>query len=72
MAIDPNDTSALLREAQIALHKLRTGISVVEVDCGDYRAKFTPANLENLMAYVSELQQRLAGNPQRGSIGIIF
>lgn len=72
MAIDPSDTPALLREAEIALHKLRTGTAVVEVDCGDYRTKFAQANLENLMAYVAELRQRLAGNPQRGSIGIVF
>jgi hypothetical protein len=72
MAIDPSDTAALLREAQIALHKLRTGTAVVEVDCGDYRSKFTPATVENLMAYVSELEQRLAGRPIRGAVGFIF
>lgn len=72
MAIDPSDTQALLREAQVALHKLRTGTAVVEVDCGDYRTKFAQANLENLQAYVAELQQRLAGAPQRGAIGFIF
>lgn len=72
MAIDPGDTGALLREAQQALHKLRTGTAVVEVDCGDYRTRFTPANVENLQAYVAELQLRLEGRPLRGAIGFVF
>lgn len=72
MALDPTDTEGLLREARIALHKLRTGTAAVEVDCGDYRTKFTPATVENLNAYVAELEQRLAGNPVRGAIGFFF
>lgn len=72
MAIDPSDTAALLREAQIALHKLQTGTAVVEVDCGDYRTKFTPTTIEKLRAYVSELEGRSSGLPQRGAIGFWF
>lgn len=72
MAIDPSDTAALLREAEIALHKLRTGAAVVEVDCGDYRTKFSPATVENLQAYVTELRLRIDGQPTRGAIGFWF
>ena len=72
MAIDPSNLNTLLNDAQIALHKLRTGAQVVEVDTGDYRAKFTPANLENLQAYVTDLQEQLAGTPHAGAIGFYF
>jgi hypothetical protein len=72
MAIDPNDTEALLSEARLALHRLRTGTAVVEVDCGDYRTKFTPATVENLAAYISELEQRISGVPFRGAVGFWF
>ena len=72
MAIDPSDTAALLREAQVALHKLRTGTSVVEVDCGDYRAKFTSATVPDLRAYIAELEQKISGRPARGAVGFVF
>ena len=72
MAIDPTDTNALLRDAQINLHKLRTGTAVVEVDCGDYRTKFTPATVENLQAYVNDLQEQLGQVQRRGAIGFYF
>lgn len=72
MAIDPTDTAALLREAQIKLHQLRTGAAVVEVDCGDYKTRFTPAKVENLTAYVDELAARLDNRPTRGAIGFVF
>lgn len=72
MAIDSSDIQGLLREARQALHKLRTGTSVVEVDCSDYRARFTPATLGDLQAYVAELETRLDGRPVRGAIGFTF
>lgn len=61
-----------LDAAQAALHKLLTGTSVVEVDTGQYRAKFTPANIDALRSYIAELQQKLAGAAPRGAIGFIF
>lgn len=72
MAIDPSDTAALLSEARLALHKLRTGTAVVEVDCGDYRTRFTPGTVEDLRAYVAELELRQAGSPVRGAVGFYF
>ncbi|WP_454919227.1 gpW family head-tail joining protein [Xanthobacter sediminis] len=72
MAIDPTDTAALLREAQVALHKLRTGTAVVEVDCGDYRTRFTSGTVADLRSYIVELEQRLAGTPARGAVGFVF
>lgn len=72
MAIDPSDTAALLTEARIALHKLSTGTAVVEVDCGDYRTKFSLPTIEKLKAYVAELESRLSGAQTRGAIGFLF
>ncbi len=72
MAIDPSDTQALLSDARIALHKLRTGTQAVEVDTGDYRTKFTPATVENLQAYVNQLEEALNGVPTRGAVGFYF
>lgn len=72
MAIDPNDTEALLAEARKKLHDLRAGKAVIEVDAGDYRTRFAPATVENLQAYVDELELRLAGRPVRGAVGFVF
>lgn len=62
----------LLDQANAARHKLLTGIAVVEVDMGTYRARFTPANREALDAYIQELEERIAGTPRRGAIGFVF
>lgn len=72
MAIDPNDTAALLSEARVALHKLNTGTAVVEVDCGDYRTRFSVPTIEKLKAYVADLEARLDGARTRGAIGFLF
>jgi hypothetical protein len=72
MATDPTDTEAQLADARRALHRLRTGTAVVEVDTGDYRTRFTPATAEALAAYIADLEARLAGRPARGAVGFIF
>lgn len=66
-----------LAAARAALHDLRLGRSAVEVDFGDYRAKFTPANEPRLAKYVADLEAEVAAStpaaaPRRGAIGFIF
>lgn len=62
----------LLAQAQAALHALLTGQQMVEVDYNGRRVKFTPATVNNLRAYISELQARIANQCQRGAIGFIL
>jgi hypothetical protein len=63
----------MLAEAEIALHRLQTGQAYVEVSiAGAQTTKFTPAKLDNLIAYVAELRAQKAGERIRGAIGFVF
>lgn len=48
--------SEKLAEAKQALHDLSIGKASVEVWDGDFRIKYTQANLQNLQAYVAMLE----------------
>lgn len=61
-----------LKEARIALHKLVTGTGVVELEVEGQRTRFTPANREDLEAYIARLDALVSGAPSRGAIGFIF
>lgn len=61
-----------IAEAEAALHKLMTGALAVEVDTGEYRVRFTQADMAKLEAYISRLKTESAGAPVRGAIGIVF
>lgn len=62
----------LLADAQAALHALLTGQQMVEVEYNGRRTRFTPATINTLRAYISELQARINGQCQRGAIGFIL
>lgn len=62
----------MLDAARTAYHKLQTGSAVEEVNMGTYHAKFTRMNAEKLAAYISGLEDKIAGVCSRGAIGIIF
>ncbi len=47
-----------LAEAQEALHALRTGQSVVSVTYNDRRVDYSKANMNDLLAYVDELERQ--------------
>jgi hypothetical protein len=61
-----------LASAETALHSLITGTLAVEVDTGDFRTRFTQADVAKLQAYIGQLKQEIAGQPVRGAIGIYF
>jgi gpW len=63
----------MLADAKLALHRLQIGQAAVEVTvAGGYTTKFTPANVDKLMAYVQQLQDQIAGVQTRGAIGFVF
>ena len=62
----------LLREAQIARHKLMTGTLVVELEIEGQKTRFNQAKLKDLEDYIASLEAEMAGKPKRGAIGIIF
>jgi hypothetical protein len=65
--------SDMLADAQLALHRLQIGQSAVEVTvAGGFTTKFTPANIDKLMAYVQQLQDQINGVKTRGAIGFVF
>lgn len=61
-----------LAAAETALHSLITGTLAVEVDTGDFRTRFTQADVTKLQAYIAQLKQEIDGRPARGAIGIYF
>lgn len=69
---DTATLTARLAEAEDALHKLRTGRSVVEVRTETESVKYTPATIGALAAYVRELKIALGQSPRGGAIGVGF
>ncbi len=63
-----------LTEAETALHKLVTGqMAVVVVDQNGERVEFSRANINQLRAYIKDLQAQIAGlNTTRRAIGFIY
>lgn len=63
-----------LNEAKAALHKLIIGEKAVEVTKSDgSKAKFTPAKIEQLRAYIASLEAEINGTTTvRKAIGIRF
>lgn len=61
-----------LDAARLALHQLLMGQGVVECEFGGQRTKFTAANVDQLKAYIAELEGRIAGCAPRGAIGFVF
>lgn len=49
-----------LSEAQDAYHSLNTGAQVVSLTTGEKRLTFTPAEVDKLRRYISELQTAIA------------
>lgn len=65
-----------LSEAETALHKLSVGSQTVEVKKPDGgSAKFTPATVVDLRAYIRDIKSQIAaavGKPARGAIRPMF
>ncbi len=58
----PLSAAERLAEAQVALHALMTGVSVVEVrDATGESVRYTQVNVARLQAYIRELQAEVAG-----------
>lgn len=69
------DTATLtvrLTEAEDALHRLRTGATVVEIRTETESVKYAPAEVAGLAAYVRSLKQQLGLLPRGGAIGVSF
>ncbi|MBR0871188.1 phage tail protein [Bradyrhizobium tropiciagri] len=62
----------MLDQAKAALHRLMIGEAVVECEWQGQKTKFGQANINQLRAYVAELEARIAGLPVRGAMGIVF
>ena len=61
-------TKQLLDQARVAYHKLVTGLSPREVvDSNGERVTFTAANRQNLAAYITELEAKLAATTPGGA-----
>jgi hypothetical protein len=46
-------------EAELALHRLMTGIQEVEVEHGDMRTKYSSASINQLRIYIDDLQKQI-------------
>lgn len=55
-----------LAEAKQALHDLNIGKSTVEVWDGDFRARYTSANIDRLQAYVNALDAQCGDSAASG------
>jgi hypothetical protein len=65
--------NVMLAEAQLALHRLQIGERAQRVTLESGRTvEFTPADIDKLTAYVTQLQMQIAGTYRRGAIGVIF
>jgi hypothetical protein len=62
----------MLDEARVALHRFQIGGGIVECEFGGQRTKFSAGNIEKLVAYIAQLEAKIAGLPQRGAIGFYF
>jgi hypothetical protein len=73
------DTATLrarLDEALAARHKLITGTQVVQLSyaagAANRMARYTPADVDRLDAYIAELRRELGEAPRRRPIGVAF
>lgn len=62
----------LLDQARAALHQLMIGQGIVECEFQGQVTKFKAADADRLRAYIAELEARIAGQPFRGAMGIVF
>ena len=60
MAIDTATLQSRLAEAELAFHRLMTGVLEVEVQQGDMQVKYTMASSDKLRAYIADLKAQLA------------
>jgi gpW len=49
-----------LLEAELALHKLRTGAQEMQVEHGDMRVAYTKADVGHLQGYIDDLKSQIA------------
>lgn len=66
-----------LAEAELALHRLSIGKSVVSISDGERKLTYTAANIGQLRAYVDDLTRQIAALecpvlPRRGPFVISF
>lgn len=64
-------------EALAALHRLQVGDSVVEVQDGELRTRYTPASADRLRDYISSLDSQLLAGvtampARRAPVGVIW
>lgn len=70
--IDPATLTQWLTDARNALHQLSIGKQVVEIVVDGYVTKYGRANIADLRAYISQLEDQIAGTSRIGAIGFIF
>lgn len=58
--------------AEDALQKLMTGSMREEVRYENGLVRYTPADVQKLIAYIADLQSQAAGGRARGAIGVQF
>lgn len=59
------DCATRLAEAESALHKVQIGGATVEVQDGDFRVRYSPANVSALEAYVARLKAECGPDAQK-------
>lgn len=64
--------TAWLVAARQALQNLLTGQAVVEIIADGYVTKYARADAEKLRAYISRLENQIAGRTRPSGIGIVF
>lgn len=70
---DSSDPAALLAEAQMALHNLKTGRMTTELEVDGRRVRYARTDIDKLEGYVAELQAQVAGRARRrGAIGFLL
>lgn len=62
----------LLQEAKDALHNLLTGRRAVTVRYDDRTAEFTAGNINELRAYIAQLEARIDPTKARRTMGVIW
>jgi hypothetical protein len=50
-----------LMEAELALHKLRTGAREIQIEHGDMRVTYTEQKAGELDSYIADLKAQIAG-----------
>ena len=59
MAIDTVTLQTRLLEAELAYHRLQTGVAEVEVQHGDLQVKYSMASVDRLRQYIADLKAQL-------------